>query len=144
MYKRSYSLEFVSINYQLINIFTKPLNEDWFVEIRRKLRWRLCFLIFWNLPKYDFQPDRCSTATSFGVRKAALRLGGGATVIECSSRSQKKATSHHMKTCPRKTQPWDIKCRPTVYAPLPPLPPEWTVVSSDADASDAAVPPLTP
>ena len=89
-------------------------------------------------------PNRCSTAASFGARKAAPRLGGGAAVIECSSRPQKKGTSHHMKTRPRKTQPWDIKRRPTVYAPLPPLPPEWTVVSSDADASDAAVPPGPP
>ncbi|KAJ9689464.1 hypothetical protein PVL29_014915 [Vitis rotundifolia] len=49
-----------------------------------------------------------------------------------------------MKTCSRKTQPWDIKRRPTVYAPLPPLPPKWTVISSDANASDAVVPPPTP
>ncbi|KAL6313894.1 hypothetical protein AAG906_010313 [Vitis piasezkii] len=49
-----------------------------------------------------------------------------------------------MKTRPRKTQPWDIKRRPTVYAPLPPLPHEWTVVSFYANASDAAVPPPTP
>ncbi|WKA12606.1 hypothetical protein VitviT2T_029977 [Vitis vinifera] len=40
--------------------------------------------------------------------------------------------SHHMKTRPRKTQPWDIKRHPTVYAPLPPLPHKWTVISSDA------------
>ena len=33
-----------------------------------------------------------------------------------------------MKTRSRKTQPWDIKRHPTMYAPLPPLPPEWTVV----------------
>ena len=83
-------------------------------------------------------------AASFGVRKAGLRLGGGAVVIKCSSRPQKKATSHHMKTRPCKTQPWDIKRRPTVYAPLPPLPPEWTVISFDANASDAAIPPPTP
>ena len=49
-----------------------------------------------------------------------------------------------MKTRPRKTQPWDIKRRPTVYALLPPLAHEWTVVSFYADASDAAVPPPTP
>ncbi|WJZ94749.1 hypothetical protein VitviT2T_013580 [Vitis vinifera] len=49
-----------------------------------------------------------------------------------------------MKTRPCKTQSWDIKRRPTVYAPLPPLSPEWTAVSSDVDASDAAVPPPTP
>ncbi|KAL6320561.1 hypothetical protein AAG906_007640 [Vitis piasezkii] len=49
-----------------------------------------------------------------------------------------------MKTRPCKTQPWDIKRRPTVYALLPPLPPEWTVISFDANASDAAIPPPTP
>ncbi|KAJ9682665.1 hypothetical protein PVL29_018563 [Vitis rotundifolia] len=80
---------------------------------------------------------------SFGMRKAAPRLGGSAAVIECSSRPQKKATSHHMKTHPHKTQPWDIKRPPTVYASLPPLPPKWTIVSSYANASDAAVPPPT-
>ena len=85
----------------------------------------------------------CSSA-AFGARKAAPIMGGGAVVIECSSRPQKKGTSHHMKTRPRKTQPWDVKRRPTVYAPLPPLPPEWTVVSSDAVASDPAVSAPTP
>ncbi|KAJ9672053.1 hypothetical protein PVL29_025623 [Vitis rotundifolia] len=83
-------------------------------------------------------------AALFGVRKAAPRLGGGAAVIECSSRPPKKVMSHHMKTYPRKTQPWNIKRRPTVYALLPPLSLEWTVVSSDANASDAIVPPPTP
>lgn len=87
----------------------------------------------------------CTSAARFGARKEYPRLGGGAAVIECSSRPQKKATSHHMKTRPRKTQPWDVKRRPTVYAPLPPLPPEWTLVSSDADAAPgAAVPAPTP
>ncbi|KDP41555.1 hypothetical protein JCGZ_15962 [Jatropha curcas] len=58
---------------------------------------------------------------------------GGGLLIECSSRPKKKATSHHMKTRPRKSQPWDIKRKPTVYPPLPPLPPDWTLVSSAAD-----------
>lgn len=62
-------------------------------------------------------------------------------VIECSSRPQKKATSHHKKTRPRKTQPWDIRRGPTVYPPLPPLPPEWTLVTDDAAAAaKSAVP----
>ncbi|RVX14740.1 50S ribosomal protein 6, chloroplastic [Vitis vinifera] len=52
--------------------------------------------------------------------------------------------SHHKKTRPCKTQPWDIKRRPTVYAQLAPLAHEWTVVSFYADASDAAVPSPTP
>ncbi|KAH6766002.1 plastid-specific 50S ribosomal protein 6, partial [Perilla frutescens var. hirtella] len=54
--------------------------------------------------------------------------GGGGLVIECSSRPQKKATKHHMKTRPRKSRPSDINRRPTVYPPLPPLPPDWTPV----------------
>ncbi|EPS64597.1 hypothetical protein M569_10187, partial [Genlisea aurea] len=50
-------------------------------------------------------------------------------VIECSSRPEKKATKHHMKTRPRKTNPSDIRRRgPTAYPTLPVLPPEWSLV----------------
>ena len=67
--------------------------------------------------------------------------GGLGMVIECSSRPQKKSTAHHGKTRPKKTQPWDIKRKPTVYAPLPPLPPDWSplALSSDAGGATAAV-----
>ncbi|KAK4348592.1 hypothetical protein RND71_031347 [Anisodus tanguticus] len=58
-------------------------------------------------------------------------------VIECSSRPQKKATAHHKKTRPRKTQAWDIKRGPTVYAPLPPLPPEWSFASDESGQPDS-------
>ncbi|KAG2558172.1 50S ribosomal protein 6, chloroplastic-like [Panicum virgatum] len=72
--------------------------------------------------------------------------GGGraALAVECSSRPQKKATKHHMKTRPKKTQPWDIKRRPTQYPPLPPLPPDWTLLASSAtvDAEEAPAPVL--
>lgn len=64
--------------------------------------------------------------------------GGGGLVIECSSRPNKKGTAHHRKTRPRKTQAWDIKRKPTVYAPLPPLPPDWTPLSDDSASSEAA------
>ncbi|XP_047341693.1 50S ribosomal protein 6, chloroplastic [Impatiens glandulifera] len=47
--------------------------------------------------------------------------------IDCSSRPQKKATKHHMKTRPRKSQPWDINRKPTVYPPVT-FPPDWTLV----------------
>ncbi|XP_057972912.1 large ribosomal subunit protein cL38 [Malania oleifera] len=75
-----------------------------------------------------------------------VAVGGGTAVIECSSRPKKKATAHHMKTRPRKSQLWDIKRRPTVYPPLPPMPPEWTLVSpaADADASAAEPPAAAP
>ncbi|XP_052188516.1 50S ribosomal protein 6, chloroplastic [Diospyros lotus] len=76
----------------------------------------------------------CSVASGLGrgaAFKTAPRVGGG-LVIECSSRPTKKATAHHMKTRPRKTQPWDVRRKPTVYPPLPPLPPEWTLVADDA------------
>ncbi|XP_043714469.1 50S ribosomal protein 6, chloroplastic [Telopea speciosissima] len=56
-------------------------------------------------------------------------------VIECSSRPQKKGTAHHMKTRPKKTQPWDIKRRPTVYPPLPALPPDWSLLTADEPAA---------
>ncbi|KAF6157945.1 hypothetical protein GIB67_015261 [Kingdonia uniflora] len=56
-------------------------------------------------------------------------------LIECSSRPQKKATAHHRKTRPKKSQPWDIKRTPTVYAPLPPLPPDWTLFSAATAAA---------
>ncbi|KAJ0243746.1 50S ribosomal protein 6 [Hirschfeldia incana] len=59
--------------------------------------------------------------------------GGLGMVIECSSRPQKKSTAHHRKTRPKKTQPWDIKRKPTVYAPLPPLPPDWTPLAISSD-----------
>ncbi|KAE8684547.1 50S ribosomal protein 6 [Hibiscus syriacus] len=51
----------------------------------------------------------------------------------------KKATKHHMKTRPRKTQPWDVRRKPTVYAPLPALPPDWTFVSSGGDVAEAGL-----
>ncbi|KAJ7965900.1 50S ribosomal protein 6 chloroplastic [Quillaja saponaria] len=75
-----------------------------------------------------------SAPSSFGIvggTKAVPRIGGSGCglMIECSSRPTKKATAHHRKTRPRKSQPWDIKRKPTVYPPLPPLPPDWTLVS---------------
>ncbi|KAG9440001.1 hypothetical protein H6P81_020166 [Aristolochia fimbriata] len=60
-------------------------------------------------------------------------------VVECSSRPQKKGTKHHMKTRPKKTQPWDIRRKPAVYAPLPPLPPDWTVLESSQEVKDGFV-----
>ncbi|KAL9260977.1 Large ribosomal subunit protein cL38-like protein [Drosera capensis] len=70
-----------------------------------------------------------------------LPITGSGLVIECSSRPQKKATAHHMKTRPKKSQPWDIKRKPTVYPPLPPLPPDWTLVerAHEDDENEDAV-----
>ncbi|KAM1014368.1 hypothetical protein ACFX13_045041 [Malus domestica] len=87
-----------------------------------------------------------SATASFGVTSSAPWRGsttgngggGDGFVIECSSRPQKKATAHHRKTRPRKTQPWDVKRKPTVYAPLPPLPAEWTLLSSADEAASAS------
>ncbi|XVE95101.1 hypothetical protein REPUB_Repub02eG0067600 [Reevesia pubescens] len=84
-----------------------------------------------SAPKITFLPNSVSSLPSFKTRSLpSSTVSNGGLVIECSSRPQKKATKHHMKTRPRKTQPWDIRRKPTVYAPLPPLPPEWTLVSS--------------
>ncbi|KAK9061430.1 hypothetical protein SSX86_018611 [Deinandra increscens subsp. villosa] len=55
--------------------------------------------------------------------------------IECSSRPQKKATAHHRKTRPKKTQPWDRNRGPAVYPPLPALPPEWSFVTEEEPSS---------
>ncbi|KAA8528418.1 hypothetical protein F0562_035773 [Nyssa sinensis] len=82
-----------------------------------------------------------------GATKPAPRLcggGGGGLVIECSSRPQKKGTKHHMKTRPRKTQLWDIKRGPTVYPPLPALPPDWTLVTDDVVEAALSPPPPEP
>ncbi|KAF5740105.1 50S ribosomal protein 6 chloroplastic [Tripterygium wilfordii] len=81
-------------------------------------------------------PPKPSLSSSSGIAKTAQTTTGGTgfgLLIECSSRPQKKATAHHMKTRPRKSQPWDIRRKPTVYPPLPPLPSEWTLVSSGGD-----------
>ncbi|KAK6938023.1 Ribosomal protein L6, chloroplast [Dillenia turbinata] len=60
----------------------------------------------------------------------------GKGVIQCSSRPKKKVTSHHMKTRPKKTQPYDVNRKPTVYPPLPPLPPDWTLLTPAAAQPD--------
>ncbi|KAJ9189588.1 hypothetical protein P3X46_000862 [Hevea brasiliensis] len=57
-------------------------------------------------------------------------------MMECSSRPQKKIIAHHMKTGPRKTRPWNIRCKPTVYPLLIPLPRDWTLISHDDDNVD--------
>ncbi|XP_062197611.1 large ribosomal subunit protein cL38-like [Phragmites australis] len=78
---------------------------------------------------------------------SSLSSGGRtALAVECSSRPQKKGTKHHMKTRPKKTQPWDIKRRPTQYPPLPPLPPDWTLAAASAtvDAEEAPSPAAAP
>ncbi|KAJ8453367.1 hypothetical protein Cgig2_008251 [Carnegiea gigantea] len=78
------------------------------------------------------------------VRGGEVRAvsGGVGVMIECSSRPKKKATAHHIKTRPKKTHPWDIRRRPTVYPPLPPLPPDWTIVSPASSDESPAAPPV--
>ncbi|KAI4321076.1 hypothetical protein MLD38_034497 [Melastoma candidum] len=75
-----------------------------------------------------------SVAAFAGVRGKCGGTSSPTVGIECSSRPQKKATKHHMKTRPRKTQPWDINRKPTVRTPLPPLPPDWTLVEAAVPA----------
>ncbi|XVE70269.1 hypothetical protein DITRI_Ditri10aG0058900 [Diplodiscus trichospermus] len=88
--------------------------------------------------KITFLPNSISSLPSFKTLSLpSSTSSNGGFVIECSSRPQKKATKHHMKTRPRKTQPWDIRRKPTVYAPLPPLPPDWTLVSSGGAGNEA-------
>ncbi|TXG51806.1 hypothetical protein EZV62_024330 [Acer yangbiense] len=45
------------------------------------------------------------------------------------------ATAHHRKTRTRKSQSWDINYKPTIYAPLLPLPPDWTFLSDKKKAA---------
>nr|ACG40770.1 plastid-specific ribosomal protein 6 precursor [Zea mays] len=88
-------------------------------------------------------PSPARHARHYSVGFSPLHGGGRAALaVECSSRPQKKGTKHHMKTRPKKTQPWDIKRRPTQYPPLPPLPPDWTLVASGAtvDVEEAEAP----
>ncbi|KAK6940314.1 Ribosomal protein L6, chloroplast [Dillenia turbinata] len=68
-----------------------------------------------------------NSSISLKVQRTSGLVGKG--MIECSSRPKKKATSHHMKTRPKKTQPYDVNRKPAVYPPLPPLPPDWTLIS---------------
>ncbi|KAL3340283.1 hypothetical protein AABB24_028755 [Solanum stoloniferum] len=86
---------------------------------------------------------RSSAVSTTGFTGGATRLAAaptsvGGLVIECSSRPQKKATAHHKKTRPRKTQAWDIRRGPAVYAPLPPLPSEWSFASDESGQPAAA------
>ncbi|EES01211.1 hypothetical protein BDA96_03G267000 [Sorghum bicolor] len=85
-------------------------------------------------------------ARHYSVGFPSLPNGAGraALAVECSSRPQKKGTKHHMKTRPKKTQPWDIKRRPTQYPPLPPLPPDWTLVASGATVDVEEATSVTP
>ncbi|KAK2981742.1 hypothetical protein RJ640_005994 [Escallonia rubra] len=91
-------------------------------------------------------PSLPPSRTGGGATKAApprvdSGSGGFGLVIESSSRPQKKATAHHRKTRPRKTQPWDVRRGPAVYPPLPQLPPEWTLVT-DETVVEASSPPV--
>ncbi|XP_021754661.1 50S ribosomal protein 6, chloroplastic-like [Chenopodium quinoa] len=94
-----------------------------------------------------------SVSAIFGTRIAAIPSSGGVgggnavklqpsnggvMIIECSSRPQKKGTAHHMKTRPKKTAAWELRRRPAVYPPLPPLPAEWTIVSSASEEVDSS------
>ncbi|KAE8659204.1 50S ribosomal protein 6 [Hibiscus syriacus] len=93
-----------------------------------------------SAPKITFIPNYIFSVPSIKVRNhPSPSIFGTGLLIECSSRPQKKATKHHMKTRPRKTQPWDVRRKPTVYAPLHPLPPDWTLVSSGGDNDDGEV-----
>ncbi|OIT36361.1 PREDICTED: 50S ribosomal protein 6, chloroplastic [Nicotiana attenuata] len=80
---------------------------------------------------------RSSTVSTTGFYGGASKLEAapksvGGLAIECSSRPQKKATAHHKKTRPRKTQAWDIRRGPAVYPPLPTLPPEWSFATDES------------
>ncbi|PHU20597.1 50S ribosomal protein 6, chloroplastic [Capsicum chinense] len=73
------------------------------------------------------------STTAFSGGATTTKLPAAAPmVIECSSRPQKKATAHHQKTRPKKTQPWDIRRKPTLYPPMPTLPPEWSFATDES------------
>lgn len=59
--------------------------------------------------------------------------------IECSSRPRKKATAHHVKTRPKKHQPYDKNRKgPTKYPPLPrpPVKPSVAVAAASPDNAE--------
>ncbi|CAL9116589.1 unnamed protein product [Musa acuminata var. zebrina] len=84
-------------------------------------------------------PMSCTSSSSCRPRASSPASpggGGGWMGVVCSSRPQKKATAHHMKTRPKKTQPWDVRRKgPTAYPPLPVLPPDWTLVPEQEQAA---------
>lgn len=57
--------------------------------------------------------------------------------IECSSRPKKKATAHHVKTRPKKHQPYDKNRKgPTKYPPLPRPPVKLSVAVASASSDN--------
>ncbi|KAJ7534455.1 hypothetical protein O6H91_13G095600 [Diphasiastrum complanatum] len=73
-------------------------------------------------------PSRSSGRSSFPP-PAAFPMS-----ITCSSRPQKKATAHHVKTRPKKHNPYDKNRKgPTKYPRLPKPPPVWSLDTSDVD-----------
>lgn len=61
-------------------------------------------------------------------------------ITECSSRPRKKATAHHVKSRPKKHQPYDKNRKgPTKYPPLPrpPLKPSVAVAVASPDNIEA-------
>ncbi|XP_076929793.1 large ribosomal subunit protein cL38-like [Bidens hawaiensis] len=91
-------------------------------------------------------PDRQSIyAGNTRIAPPAVRYsdGTGGVTIECSSRPQKKATAHHRKSRPKKTQPWDKNRGPTVYPPLPDLPPEWSFAGEEGVKETSSASPAT-
>jgi 50S ribosomal protein 6 len=53
--------------------------------------------------------------------------------IECAKHPQKKATAHHVKTRPKKHQPYDKNRQgPTLYPAVAKPPPIWGLDNGDA------------
>ncbi|GMH35099.1 hypothetical protein BSKO_02967 [Bryopsis sp. KO-2023] len=69
-------------------------------------------------------------------RVATTTFVGGSTTTrlntECAKRVQHKATKHHRKTRPKKSNPYDKNKKPAEYPPLPAPPPQVVVLSEPA------------
>ncbi|CAK9182419.1 unnamed protein product [Ilex paraguariensis] len=83
----------------------------------------------------------CDQGGTRSGRRRWWRQGSDRVLIAATEEGNE--TPHEDST--RKSQAWDIRRGPTVYPPLPPLPPEWTLVTDDAVAETAvSSPPQLP
>ena len=83
---------------------------------------------------------RATTPRAAGVRRGVggtPRSRNGALVVVAATTPQFKSTKHHRKSRPIKHRQSDRNKPPAVYEPLPPPPPQFTVVSAKSETKDS-------